>query len=72
MWETFPYVVFGWQEGADVFTIKIYSLRVLISLRRAGTMCRAGSKGGKDTQRKQEGGPTPKNTFKCSEGATHL
>lgn len=41
MWETFPYVLFGWREGAAVFTIKIHLLRVLVSLRRAGTMWRA-------------------------------
>lgn len=38
MWETFPYVLFGWQEGAAVFTIKIHLLRVLVSLRRIGTI----------------------------------
>ena len=43
MWEMFPYVIFGWQEGADVFTIKIYSLGVLVSLRRVGTVWSTGS-----------------------------
>lgn len=38
MWETFPYVLFGWQEDAAVFTIKIHLLRVLVSLRRTGTI----------------------------------
>lgn len=36
--ETFPYVLFGWQEGAAVFTIKLHLQRVLISLRRIGTI----------------------------------
>lgn len=37
MWETFPYVIFGWQEGAAVFPVKIHSLGALVSLRRMGT-----------------------------------
>lgn len=37
MWETFPYVIFGWQEGAAVFPVKIRSLGALASLRRMGT-----------------------------------
>ena len=43
MWEMFPYVIFGWQEGADVFTMKIYLLGVLLSLRRVGTVWSIGS-----------------------------
>jgi hypothetical protein len=56
MWETFPYVIFGWQEGADVLIIKIYSLRVLAFLRRAGTIWSTGST---EWQRctKEGGGP---------------
>lgn len=63
MWETFPYVIFGWQEGADVFTIKIYLLRVLLSLRRASTIRNAGST---VWQRDMKRSGKPKQSPRCS------
>lgn len=68
MWETFPYVIFGWQEGADVFTIKIYLLGVLVSLRRIGTIWSTRSIVW-ERRAKREG--KPKQLPRCSKEGRH-